>query len=72
MVIDNLNVIRIPVLPDETDTPLIIDPDAVLSKPVPLKSFKYIPWGDSQVFKGSGPVQVQKPSPCLILNSLKA
>jgi len=28
MVIDNLNVIRIIVLPDETDTPLLIDPDA--------------------------------------------
>lgn len=29
MVIDNLNVIRITVIPDETDTPLLIDSNAV-------------------------------------------
>jgi len=72
MVIDNLNIVRIPVLPYETDAPLLIDPDAVLSNSVPLKSFKFIPWGNSQVLKDSGPVQIQKPSPCLILDSLKA
>jgi hypothetical protein len=35
MVIDNFNVVRIAITPDEAQPPLVIDADAVLSGPVP-------------------------------------
>ena len=34
MVVDNLNIKGIPVFPSKADTPLIVDPDAVLSRSI--------------------------------------
>jgi hypothetical protein len=34
MVVDHLDLVRVAVAPDETDTPLIVDADAVLASPV--------------------------------------
>ena len=42
MVIDDFNVISVFFLPDETNTPLIIYSDAVLTFPLPLQAFKVI------------------------------
>ena len=54
MVIDNFNLKGISVLPDKTDTPLPVYPDAVPAFPVTTKSFKKIAWWNPQEIKGGG------------------
>ena len=43
MVINDLNVTRIRIDPPETDPPLVIDPNAVLSSSVTGETFQTIP-----------------------------
>jgi len=43
VVVDDLNVARIRIDPPETDPPLVIDPNAVLSSSVTGESFQTIP-----------------------------
>ena len=43
MIIHDLNVSRIPVVPDKANPELIVDPDAVLSLSVPVQRFEAIP-----------------------------
>jgi len=40
VIVDDLDLITITILPDETDTDLIIDPDALLSLLVSFQSFQ--------------------------------
>lgn len=49
MVIHDLNVVRVAVSPPETDPPLVVDPNAVLTFPVSCQFFQPIPGWDSQV-----------------------
>ncbi len=42
MIVDDLDVVGVPVLPDEAHTPLIIDPDALLTFPAPPQCFELI------------------------------
>jgi hypothetical protein len=42
---------RLAVPPPETQSPLVIDADAQLSRSVPLQSFQPIPWRKPQVLK---------------------
>jgi hypothetical protein len=42
VIVDNFDFMAITVLPDETNSELIIDPDAVLSLSVPLQDFKTV------------------------------
>jgi len=51
MVIDNLDCISIAVFPNETDTPLIIDPDTVLSFSRSFQRFKPIGRWHTEIFK---------------------
>jgi hypothetical protein len=44
VVVHNLNVESIPVTPQETDTPLVVDADAVLAFSVALQRFQMIAW----------------------------
>ena len=45
MIVYDLNVMSIPVLPSETDSPLVIDTNAILSGPVAAELLKAIsPW----------------------------
>ena len=37
MIVRDLNIARLAVVPFETDTPLIVDPNAVLSLPIPAE-----------------------------------
>lgn len=48
MVINDFHIIRMAVMPRETDTPLKIDSDAVLSFAVPMQCFKMIAWRNPQ------------------------
>ena len=49
MIINNLNVICITFVPLEADTPLLIDPDAMLSNAIPLQRFKSVSRRNSQI-----------------------
>jgi hypothetical protein len=44
VIIDDLDIIGIIVLPDKTDTPLIIDPNTVLALPISVEHFQAIGW----------------------------
>jgi len=58
VVVDNLNVESVPVLPLETDTPLLVDPYAVLPLPIAHQPFKLIRRRNHEVAQVSGGVEV--------------
>ena len=52
MVIGYLDVVRIALTPPKTDTPLVIDADAVLARPVSFELLKPVAWRRSEVLQG--------------------
>ena len=56
MVVDNLNLIRIPVSPPKANAPLIVDANTVLTGAISFQLFKSIARRDSQVVKLLGGV----------------
>lgn len=58
MVVDDLYPVRIAVLPDEADAPLVVDTNAVLPCPVALQRFKPVSGGKPYYYW-----QVAAPSP---------
>jgi len=64
VVIDNFNVKHVTIFPTDADTPLVIDPDAVLSFAIPSQNFKPIARWHFQVLKAFYLVQIQKLSAC--------
>jgi hypothetical protein len=71
MVIGDLHIKGIAFLPLEADPPLIIDPDAVLSFPIPFKCFQAVTGRLRQILERPHAVQIQKLPPGLPLNGLK-
>lgn len=51
MVVDDSRVSAVAVLPQEADTPLIIDPAAVLASTIALQCFETVRGRDPQVFE---------------------
>jgi hypothetical protein len=51
MVIDNFDLVRIRVLPDETDAPLVINADTVLSGSFAFQAFEPISRRHPQILK---------------------
>ena len=51
MVINDLNRLGITISPHETDAPLIIDPDTVLSLPRAFQRLKPVGWWNPEVLK---------------------
>jgi hypothetical protein len=58
VIIDNLHVMRPVCLPDKTDSPLIVDPYAVLALAVSLQRLQLIPRWNAKVFQTSGCIQL--------------
>ena len=56
VVVDDLNVLG-PGIPDEADTPLIVDPDGMLPSPTPCEPFQTIPWWRAQILQPLGGVE---------------
>jgi len=56
MIVDDLNVIRVAVLPAEADTPLVIDADAMLSDSVTPKLLETVTRGNTKILEGFGSV----------------
>src|SRR5471030_532443 len=52
MVVHNFYVVRAVYSPREADTPLIVNPDAILTRPVTRQGLKMIPRGDLQCIEG--------------------
>ena len=57
MVVHDLHVVRATLAPAETDAPLLVDPDAVLSLPVAAKRFQAITRGRSQLVQIRGRIK---------------
>jgi hypothetical protein len=72
MVINDLNIEGAAIFPAKADPPALVDPDTVLTQPVPFQSFQVIAGRDTQVLKKARPMQVEKFSPCGPLKSSKA
>jgi hypothetical protein len=54
MVVDNLDIMSVPVTPDEAHAPLIIDSDRVLPAPIALQSLQTVGRWRSQIEQGGG------------------
>jgi len=72
MIIHNLNVIGVPVSPNKTDTPLLVDPNAVLPFPVSVERLQPIVRRRCQVPQISGNIQLAKLSLGYSLNTAKS
>jgi len=60
------------IFPTEADPPPFVDPDAVLTLPVPFQSFQMITGRNPQVMEEARPMKAEKISPCGPFNSPKA
>lgn len=72
MVIDDFDIGRIAVLPAETDSPLIIDSNTVLTVPISSEFFQSISRWDPQISKCIRRIQDQKLSQSQTLNSAES
>ena len=57
MVVNNLNTIGIACPPVKADTPLVVDPNAVLTFAFTVQPFEPIAWGNTQVIECDSTVQ---------------
>ena len=71
MIIINLNIVCIPVLPFETDSPLMVNANAMLSLSLPGQCFKLVSRRDSQVLHRRTAVQHSELSKCDLLNIVR-
>ena len=72
VIVHDFNVVSVAVSPHETETPLIVNPNAVLPRSVAMQCFQAIAGRSCQVAQFDGAVQLPKLSPCDPLDSLKA
>src|ERR1700730_10662257 len=72
VVISDLYIERISFFPNETDPPLVVDPNAMLTCPVFLKGFKMVTAIDCQHPEVSRGIQHEKFAPRRLLDCLKA
>jgi hypothetical protein len=61
-VIDAFHVMRVSILPAETDAPLIVDPDAVLAIAPVFQRLKPVGWGNPEIIRGDGAIETYPPS----------
>jgi len=67
VIVDDLNVLCVAIAPDETDSPLIINPDAVLPPSVSGEGFQSVSRWNAEIFKLYTAVQhPQFPQGCLL------
>ena len=71
MIVDDLNLIRFAVGPDEANPPLVIDPHAVLTGSISLERLQAIARWDAKVLQPPSRVKVQQFAPTYTLDGLK-
>ena len=64
MIIHDFHFVGIPLAPDKTDAPLVVDADAVLSSSAAVKRFQVIAWWRPQIPKLRGNVQLSQLTLC--------
>ena len=57
MIVDDFDLVALPLAPEETDTPLVVDPDAVLPCALPFHRFQAICGRNAQVVEALGRVE---------------
>jgi len=57
IIIDNLHIEGVPLLPPETDAPLVVHPDTPLSFPISGQLLELITWRDPEVLKSLSSIQ---------------
>jgi len=72
VIIHYLDIVCVPFAPEEADTPLVIDPDAVLSLSVAMQGFQAISRRRHQVTQFRGAVQLPKLPAGIPLDRLKS
>jgi hypothetical protein len=60
MIVCYFNFVGVPASPEKADTPLIVDPDAILSFAITLQSLQSVARRHSEILKVLGPVKVQE------------
>lgn len=60
MIIDDLDLVCVSSFPAETDPPLIIDPDAVLTDAISSQLLQSVSWRDTEILKGFRRIQQSK------------
>jgi len=69
MIVHNLDFLGVTVAPHETNTPLVVNANAVLALAVSLQSLELIAWINGQYFKARGGVQNLQFVECPLLNT---
>jgi hypothetical protein len=64
VIIHNLNIERVAILPNKTDSPLIVNPNAVLPFPVPMQGFQAVSRWRSQISQFIRAIQLPQLSAC--------
>jgi hypothetical protein len=71
VIIHDFYLVRVALAPNETNTPLIVDPNTMLACPVSAQAFQPIARRRSQIAEPRGEMQLVQLSPCDALNRLK-
>ncbi len=69
MIVLNLNLLCLPSFPVETNTPLIVDANTVLARPVAAQGFQSIAWWRPQITQIIGIFHVEQLAASGLLNS---
>jgi hypothetical protein len=72
VIVDNLNLVCVPIAPHETKTPLIIDTNTVLSFAIAPQRLQAVPRRRCQVAQFCGAIQLAKLPAGDLLDGLKA
>ncbi len=72
MVIDDFDLIGVPIAPGEADPPLVVDPDAVLPGPVSSQRFEPVAADLRQVMETGRRVEAREPRASCCFDALKA
>src|ERR1700722_14516898 len=71
MIVDDLNLFGGAIAPDETNPPLVVDSDRVLSLAVALKRFEPIAWRLTQIVQCADAIEQQQLTTSLAFNGAK-
>ena len=72
MIVHDLNIVCVPVAPDEAQTPLFVDSNAMLSFSVTMQQFQAIAGWRCQIAQFRRAVRLSKLAACNVLDCLKA
>jgi len=60
VIVHDLNLVRAALRPAETDPPLIVEANAVLTSTVPTESLQPVPWRDSEILEPSRRIELSQ------------